>query len=310
MGLRSQSKDSDEGSLLARISFGYATEDITPRRNLRNAHFYAVVFAAFANDISVPEMQDAEREILLNIARTLSIGESEARHVFSNVHELVKAGQYIPMLEECMAQFDITREFRVFLVNFESVYKLGKGAKVKELKDWHDDFVKWLPENTRNQYLKVKEECDAAAKAKAAAARKHRQACAKAGMTKRFQRILDDIEMQYGGFSKTTPSRISEIGKLLTEIDPDVVDLGDQLLSIYNRIARRGSKMNRYEKDRADICRVIAMLVLKHTAKYVNSHSYSPSPDQLLNRCYGTDLLDYLVKFCENYFSEEIEFEG
>ena len=276
-------------------------------RNLRDAYFHAVTFAAFANDKGQPEMLDDEKTALLGIGHDLGVGECESARIFSHVLSLVGSGHYNALLKDCLSQFDGVATYKKFLADFDVVFNLGNGATAKELEGWHDDFLQWLPEAVSSEYTSEKERIAAEEKVKAAAARKHKKACAKAGMNKRFRNALDIVEADYGEYTKTTAERITEIGRRMDGIDPDVVDMGDELLAIYERMERR--RVFGLRKDIAIMWRVIAMLVLKHGAKYVNAHSYEPTLDQLLRQCSGFHLPETLRKFYENYFDKEIEFE-
>ena len=275
-------------------------------RNLRDAYFHAVTFAAFANDKDQPEMLDDEKTALLGIGHDLGVGECESARIFSHVLSLVGSGHYNALLKDCLSQFDGVATYKKFLADFDVVFNLGNGATAKELEGWHDDFLQWLPEAVSSEYTSEKERIAAEEKVKAAAARKHKKACAKAGMNKRFRNALDIVEADYGEYTKTTAERITEIGRLMDGIDPDVVNMGDELLAIYERMERRHVYLR---KDIAIMWRVIAMLVLKHGAKYVNAHSYEPTLDQLLRQWSSPRLPETLRKFYENYFDKEIEFE-
>ena len=275
-------------------------------RNLRDAYFHAVTFAAFANDKGQPEMLDDEKTALLGIGHDLGVGECESARIFSHVLSLVGSEHYNALLKDCLSQFDGVATYKKFLADFDVVFNLGNGATAKELEGWHDDFLQWLPEAVSSEYTSEKERIAAEEKAKAAAARKHKKACAKAGMNKRFRNALDIVEADYGEYTKTTAERITEVGQRMDSIDPDVVDMGDELLAIYERMERRHVYLR---KDIAIMWRVIAMLVLKHGAKYVNAHSYEPTLDQLLRQWSSPRLPETLRKFYENYFDKEIEFE-
>ena len=276
-------------------------------RNVRDAYFHAVTFAAFANDKGQPEMLDDEKAALLRIGHNLCVGEGESARLFPYVLSIVDSGHYNAFLKDCLSQFDGTVTYKKFLTDFDAVFNLGNGATAKELEGWHDDFLQWLPEAVSSEYTSEKERIAAEEKVKAAAARKHKKACAKAGMNKRFRNALDIVEADYGEYTKTTAERITEIGRRMDGIDPDVVNMGDELLAIYERMERR--RVFGLRKDIAIMWRVIAMLVLKHGAKYVNAHSYEPTLDQLLRQCSGFHLPETLRKFYENYFDKEIQFE-
>ena len=276
-------------------------------RNVRDAYFHAMTFAAFANDKGQPEMLDDENATLLRIGHSLGVGDGESARIFSNVLSIVGSGHYNALLKDCLSQFDGPATYNKFLADFDAVFNLGEGATAKELKEWHQDFLKWLPEAVSSDYMREKERIAAEEKAKAAAARKHKKACAKARMNKRFRNALDIVEADYGEYSKTTEARITEVGRRMDGIDPDIVDMGDELLAIYERMERR--RVFGQRKDIAVMWRVIAMLVLKHGAKYVNTHSYEPTLDRLLRQCSGFHMPETLRRFYENYFDEEIQFE-
>ena len=309
MGLRSQEKAREDRATKERKRDVKAVGGPAISRNLRDAYFHAVTFAAFANDKGDPEIQEQERVLLLRICRTLGLAECEALSIFSRVQSVINENTYKPILQECLVQFDDSNLFRRFLSDFDAVFNLGKGATAKELKDWHDDFVRWLPKKVSAEYMKEESEFAAVAKAKAAAARKHKKACQKVGMIKRFKRILDEIAEEFEDCTSVNNDRVNEIGRRLIEIDANLVDVGDELLSAYNAAERYGGRWGYYKEARRAVWRVISIMTLLHKARYVNSHTYSPSLDYLLKQCTQYGLARTLRKFYENYFPDEIEFE-
>lgn len=310
MGLRSQEKAMEDQTTKERKRDVKAVGGPAISRNLRDAYFHAVTFAAFANDKGDPEIQEKERVLLLRICRTLCLAECEALRIFSRVQSVINENAYKPILQECLAQFDDSNLFRRVLADFDAVFNLGKGATAKELKGWHDDFIRWLPKKVSAEYLKEESESAAVAKAKEAAARKHKKACQKVGMIKRFNRILDEIAEKFEDCSSVNNDRVNEIGRRLFEIDANLVNVGDELLSAYNAAERYSGRGWAHGKEaRQAVWRVISITILLHTARYVNSHSYSPSLDYLLRQCTQYGLAGTLRKFYENYFPDEIEFE-
>ena len=110
-------------------------------RDIRDAYFYGLVFAAFAND-EQGVVDEQERVKLLEIGGLLQLSTSEVEQAIARVDSLGDADK-MALIEECVRGWKDPDVVSAFLVEFETIWKIG-GGSYEDLSGFYTDFEKWM----------------------------------------------------------------------------------------------------------------------------------------------------------------------
>lgn len=143
-------------------------------RNVRDAYFQGLVFAAVANDDQIDE---SERVRLQELGEALELTPedvAEAIQCLTGMDDDAKMG----VIEECARQLTNVEVAECFLKEFSELWLLG-GGKEDEFGDFKSQLVNWMGDN-----VKAAEEAKARRAAEAEAKRKAEEAKRKATQKK------------------------------------------------------------------------------------------------------------------------------
>ena len=165
-------------------------------RNVREAYFQGLVFAAVANDDAIDE---AERARLMGLGDSLEI---PAEVISEMCQSLAEADDDTKMsaIEECARQLTEVAVAECFLKEFEEIWLLGGGAK-GEFDEFKTQLVDWMGNEVKAAVeAKAKAVAEAEAKRKAAEAKRlaaEREAAKKRDAELEAERQKKAIENQY-----------------------------------------------------------------------------------------------------------------
>lgn len=111
-------------------------------RNVRDAYFHGLVFAAYANDDQVDANEQSRLDV---IAVSLELTESDARLAIQRVGRLGDDGK-MGLIEDCARQFSDAKVAEVFLSEFKEIWVLG-GGKLDEYADFQGQLMAWMGED-------------------------------------------------------------------------------------------------------------------------------------------------------------------
>lgn len=110
-------------------------------RDVRDAYFYGLVFAAFAND-EKGVVDEQERAKLVEIGGLLQLSTSEVEQAIARVDSLGDADK-MALIEECVRGWKDPDVVSAFLAEFETIWKTG-GGSFEDLSGFYADFEKWM----------------------------------------------------------------------------------------------------------------------------------------------------------------------
>lgn len=148
-------------------------------RNVREAYFQGLVFAAVANDDAI---DDAERARLVELGESLEIPTEVVSEMFqclSGVDDDAK----MAAIEECAMQLTEVAVAECFLKEFKEIWLLGGGDK-SEFDEFKAQLVEWMGGDMIAS-IKAKEKAEAEADARRKAAEAKRLAAEKEAEKKR-----------------------------------------------------------------------------------------------------------------------------
>ena len=167
MSLLKRNKDKQlaaEMKLMAR----HAIVKMGVDRNVRDAYFQGLVFAAVANDDQIDE---SERTRLRELGKALELPAeevAEAIQCLADIDDDAKMG----VIEECARQLTNVDVAEYFLKEFSELWFLGGGNK-DEFEEFRSQLIDWMGDDVRmseEKKVKAAEEAEAKRKAEEAAA--------------------------------------------------------------------------------------------------------------------------------------------
>lgn len=112
--------------------------DLDADRNVRDAYFLGLVFAALANDYKI---DDKERAQLDEIGISLGLGDrADIEQAIIGVED---ASDKKLLIEECARQIADPRIAEHFLSEFSSIWALGGGSS-SEYEEFHKQLIAWI----------------------------------------------------------------------------------------------------------------------------------------------------------------------
>ena len=113
-------------------------------RNVREAYFGGLAFAAVANDDAI---DDDERRRLVGLGSSLELPSDEVEQTLRTVASATD-DEKIALIEECARQIDDAKVADLFLKEFEELWKLG-GGSADEYKEFRTQLVAWMGEKVK-----------------------------------------------------------------------------------------------------------------------------------------------------------------
>lgn len=268
------------------------------RRNIRNAYLYVVAFAALAND---EELTSGENSLLRRIAGELGLSGSSIDAIIADERRVIAKRREQSLLKECISQISSAVIFERLLRDFDEVWNAGAGSK-SELREWHSDFEVWLTKTVSGEWKDLvdsrKREKREAAKQKRAA----EMAKLRSASQRKLRKALDNIARDFCLCGTASDEKIDEIASYLDGIEAENVDLAALTPDIIKRVKARGYRESISDNGNwGDVWRLIAMLVLVYTPKYVKTHRFSPDLNGMLRRTGSPGLNAILEEFVENW---------
>lgn len=108
-------------------------------RNVREAYFHGLVFAAFANDDKIDEKENAW---LSNLGRSLGFVGKDVTNAVACVGAADDAGK-MSLIEECARQIADSKIAECFLSDFSTVWALGGGSP-SEYEEFRKQLIAWM----------------------------------------------------------------------------------------------------------------------------------------------------------------------
>lgn len=137
-------------------------------RNVRDAYFQGLVFAAVANDDQIDESERARLQEFGEALELTAEDVAEAIQGLSGMDDDAKMG----VIEECARQLTNVDVAEYFLKEFSKLWFLGGGNK-DEFEEFRSQLIDWMGDDVRmseEQKVKAAEEAEAKRKAEKAAA--------------------------------------------------------------------------------------------------------------------------------------------
>ena len=113
-------------------------------RNVREAYFGGLAFAAVANDDAI---DDDERRRLVRLGSSLELPSDGAEQTLRAVASATD-DEKMALIEECARQIDDAKVADLFLKEFEELWKLG-GGRADEYKEFRTQLVAWMGETVK-----------------------------------------------------------------------------------------------------------------------------------------------------------------
>ena len=113
-------------------------------RNVREAYFGGLAFAAVANDDAI---DDDERRRLVGLGSSLELPSDEVEQTLRTVASATD-DEKMALIEECARQIDDAKVADLFLKEFEELWKLG-GGRADEYKAFRTQLVAWMGETVK-----------------------------------------------------------------------------------------------------------------------------------------------------------------
>ena len=113
-------------------------------RNVREAYFGGLAFAAVANDDAI---DDDERRRLVGLGSSLELPSDEVEQTLRTVASATDDDK-MALIEECARQIDDAKVADLFLKEFEELWKLG-GGSADEYKAFRTQLVAWMGETVK-----------------------------------------------------------------------------------------------------------------------------------------------------------------
>ena len=113
-------------------------------RNVREAYFGGLAFAAVANDDAI---DDDERRRLVGLGSSLELPSDEVEQTLRAVASATD-DEKMALIEECARQIDDAKVADLFLKEFEELWKLG-GGRADEYKEFRTQLVAWMGETVK-----------------------------------------------------------------------------------------------------------------------------------------------------------------
>lgn len=113
-------------------------------RNVREAYFGGLAFAAVANDDAI---DDDERRRLVGLGSSLELPSDEVEQTLRTVASATD-DEKMALIEECARQIDDAKVADLFLKEFEELWKLG-GGSADEYKAFRTQLVAWMGETVK-----------------------------------------------------------------------------------------------------------------------------------------------------------------
>ena len=113
-------------------------------RNVREAYFGGLAFAAVANDDAI---DDDERRRLVGLGSSLELPSDEVEQTLRTVASATD-DEKMALIEECARQIDDAKVADLFLKEFEGLWKLG-GGSADEYKAFRTQLVAWMGETVK-----------------------------------------------------------------------------------------------------------------------------------------------------------------
>ncbi len=113
-------------------------------RNVREAYFGGLAFAAVANDDAI---DDDERRRLVGLGSSLELPSDGVEQTLRAVASATD-DEKMALIEECARQIDDAKVADLFLKEFEELWKLG-GGSADEYKEFRTQLVAWMGEKVK-----------------------------------------------------------------------------------------------------------------------------------------------------------------
>lgn len=127
-----------------RLAARHAIVKLGVDRNVRDAYFYGLIFAAIANDEKIDEQ---ERSRLEKIGESLTFVLVDIVEAIHDVLALDKNTK-MKLIEECAHQLSQVEVAECFMTEFEDVWKIGGGSQ-DEFVSFKPVLIKWMGEDVK-----------------------------------------------------------------------------------------------------------------------------------------------------------------
>lgn len=127
-----------------RLAARHAIVKLGVDRNVRDAYFYGLIFAAIANDEKIDEQ---ERSRLEKIGESLAFILEDIVEAIRDVLALDKNTK-MKLIEECAHQLSHVEVAECFMTEFEEVWKIGGGSQ-DEFMSFKPELIKWMGEDVK-----------------------------------------------------------------------------------------------------------------------------------------------------------------
>lgn len=267
-------------------------------RNVRDAYFLGLVFAALANDYKI---DDKERARLDELGVALGVGDkTDVEQAIAGVE---MASDKKLLIEECARQIADPRIAEQFLSEFSSIWALGGGspAEYEEFRQrligWMGDVVgKVLPEKPATALKKVTALADAVVLSK----REKRVLERKQGharLMRSLNRIADDCQ-----YKRTIPLDVIEaISRRMNSLDAEKIDWPGAVNAILDEDEESCSAMG----SRRAIWKVLGLLMVDYKAE---ESCMMDELVKLFSDVAKAGFTDKLRKFISRYLRDWISF--
>ena len=193
-------------------------------RNVREAYFGGLAFAAVANDDAI---DDDERRRLVGLGSSLELPSDEVEQTLRTVASATD-DEKIALIEECARQIDDAKVADLFLKEFEELWKLG-GGRADEYKTFRTQLIGWMGASVGQAFVE-REQQEAAEARKRETARKREAAWKKAEEDKRIveeralaKRRTSNKALREGKVCRKTLNKKGFIGSLWKSLALDLV---------------------------------------------------------------------------------------
>ena len=250
MSLLKRNKDKQlaaEKKLAAR----HAIVKMSVDRNVRDAYFQGLVFAAVAND---DQIEESERTRLRELGEALELTAedvAEAIQCLAGMDDDAKMG----VIEECARQLTNAEVAEYFLKEFSELWFLGGGNK-DEFEEFRSQLIDWMGDDVRmseEKKVKAAEEAEAKRKAEEAAAIEAKRKTEEAEMRERELERQRKIDAERKAEEER---RIAEAARVREEL---------------RRVKEEARKKADYKTFGADIVRVVKELSLFEKERVTSS---------------------------------------
>ena len=181
-------------------------------RNVREAYFGGLAFAAVANDDAI---DDDERRRLVGLGSSLELPSDEVAQTLNTVSSATD-DEKMALIEECARQIDDAKVADLFLKEFEELWKLG-GGRADEYKAFRTQLIGWMGASVGQAFVEREQRAVEARKREAARkkAKEEKRIAEERALaeTRRAEKERIDLENTYETLRRFADECISTYGK-------------------------------------------------------------------------------------------------